>query len=59
MTLPEWRRVSAKPASEAEDASTMADLTAEREAVEASVDVANATAEFMERITALRSAVAG
>jgi hypothetical protein len=60
MTLPEWRRVSAKPASEAEDAaSTIADLTAEREAVEASRGRSQRHAEFMERITALRSAVAG
>jgi hypothetical protein len=35
------------------------DLTAEREEVEATLDVANATSEFVEPITALRSTVAG
>ena len=35
------------------------DLTAEREQVESAEDVMNATSEFMERIAALTSAVAG
>jgi Recombinase/Recombinase zinc beta ribbon domain/Resolvase, N terminal domain len=60
MTVDEWRRVAAVPASEAEAAAgAIADLTAEREQVEAIVDVAEATGEFLERIAALRSAVAG
>jgi DNA invertase Pin-like site-specific DNA recombinase len=60
MTLDEWRRVAAVPASEAEAAGlAIDDLTAEREAVEATGDVADATGEFVERMTALRAAVAG
>jgi site-specific DNA recombinase len=60
MTLDEWRRVAAVPQSEAEAAAgAIADVTAEREQVEATLDIADATGEFMERITALRSTVAG
>ena len=48
------------PQREAEAAVlAIADLTAERDEVEAMLDVADAAGEFMERIAALRSAVAG
>jgi Recombinase zinc beta ribbon domain/Recombinase len=60
MTLDEWRRVAAPPQREAEAAAgAITDLTAEREAVEATGDVMDATGEFVERMTALRAAVAG
>ena len=60
MTLDEWRRVVAVPQREAEAAAlAIDDLTAEREQVEATLDVADAAGEFMERIAALRAAVAG
>ena len=60
MTLDEWRRVVAVPASEAEAAAgAIADLTAERAAVEDAMDVEDATGEFLERMTALRAAAAG
>ena len=60
MTLDEWRRVAATPQSEAEAAAgAIADLTAERDAVEATEDIIDATDEAMERIAALRAAVAG
>jgi DNA invertase Pin-like site-specific DNA recombinase len=60
LTLDEWRRLAAVPQLEAEAAAgAIADLTAEREAVEATLDVADATGEFVERIAALRVAVAG
>ena len=48
------------PQREAEAAAlAIDDLTAEREQVEASEDVMDATSEFMARITELRAAVAG
>ena len=60
MTLDEWRRVAAVPASEAEAAAgAIADLTAERATVEDASDVEDATGEFLERMTALRAAAAG
>jgi hypothetical protein len=60
MTLDEWRRLSAVPQREAEAAAlAIEDLTVEREQVESALDVADAAGEFVERIAALRSAVAG
>ena len=60
MTLEEWRRVVAVPQREAEAvALALDDLTAEREQVESAADVIDATSEFMERMAALRAAVAG
>ena len=58
--MEEWRRVVAVPQREAEAvALALDDLTAEREQVESAADVIDATSEFMERLTALRAAVAG
>lgn len=58
MALDEWRRVAAVPQREAEAASlAIEDLTAEREQIEATVEVEDATGEFMERIAALRAAL--
>jgi Recombinase/Recombinase zinc beta ribbon domain len=60
LTLAEWRRLSEVPQREAEAAQlAIDDLTAEREQVEATLDIADATGEFAERITALRATVAG
>jgi hypothetical protein len=60
LTLDEWRRLAAVPQREAEAAAlALDDLTAEREQIDASLDVADAAAEFVERLTALRAAVAG
>ena len=60
LTLDEWRRLAAVPQREAEAAAlAIADLTAEREQVEATLNTADAAGEFMERIAALRAAVAG
>jgi site-specific DNA recombinase len=60
LTLDEWRRLVAVPQREGEAAQlAIADLTAEREQVESIDDVLDATSEFMERIAALRAAVAG
>ena len=60
LTLDEWRRLAAVPQREAEAAAlALDDLTAEREQIDATLDVADATAEFVERLTALRAAVAG
>ena len=60
LTLPEWRGWPQSPQREAEAAAlAIEDLTAEREEIEATLDVADATSEFMERIAALRASVAG
>ena len=60
LTLDEWRRLSTVPLLEAEAAAgAIADLTAVREPVESVDDVMDATGEAMERIAALRAAVAG
>ncbi len=53
-------RLAAVPQREAEAAAlAIADLTAEREQIETTLDIADAAGEFMERMTALRAAVAG
>jgi Recombinase/Recombinase zinc beta ribbon domain len=60
LTLDEWRRLAAVPQREGEAAAlAIEDLTAEREQVEATLDVADAAGEFIERIAELRAAVAG
>ena len=60
LTLDEWRRLAAVPQREAEAAAfAIADLTAEREQVEATLNTADAAGEFMERMAALRAAAAG
>jgi hypothetical protein len=60
LTLGEWRRLAAVPQSEAEAAAlAIADLTAEREEIEATLNTADAAGEFMERMAALRAAAAG
>ena len=60
LTVAEWRRLSAVPQREAEAAQlAIDDLTAEREAVESVEEVMDVTGEAMERIAALRAAVAG
>jgi DNA invertase Pin-like site-specific DNA recombinase len=59
-TLDEWRRLAAVPQREVEAAQlALADLTAERDAVESAVDAIDVAGDFLERITALRSTVAG
>lgn len=60
LTLEEWRRLAAVPQREVEAAElALADLTAERDEVESAVDVLDVAGDFLERITALRSTVAG
>ncbi len=60
LTLDEWRRLAAVPRREAEAAAlAIADLTAEREPVESTLNTADAAGEFMERMAALRAAAAG
>jgi hypothetical protein len=60
MPLEQWRRVVAP--AEANKAQAQADIDAlldEREQVEGTLEVADAAGEFVERIAALRAAVAG
>ena len=60
LTLDEWRRLAAVPQREAAAAAlAIADLTVEREQVEATLNTADAAGEFMERMAALRAAAAG
>ncbi len=60
LTLDEWRRLAAVPQREAAAAVlAIADLTVEREQVEATLNTADAAGEFMERMAALRAAAAG
>jgi hypothetical protein len=50
LTLDEWRRLSEVPERDAANAAlSRQDLTAEREEIEASVDLVDATGEFMQR----------
>jgi site-specific DNA recombinase len=60
LTMDEWHRVSAVPQQEAAAAAlALEDLARERSAIEESADAIDASAEFRERISALRAAVAG
>jgi hypothetical protein len=60
LALDKWQRVIAPAEANKEQAQADLDsLLAEREQVEATLEVADATGEFVERITALRAAVAG
>jgi site-specific DNA recombinase len=60
LALDKWQRVVAPAEANKEQAQVDLDaLLAEREHVAAKHDVADATGEFVERITALRAAVAG
>ena len=60
LTVEEWRRLAAVPQRDAEAAAlAIDDLTAERDQIDATLNTADAAGEFMERISALRAAVAG
>jgi site-specific DNA recombinase len=60
LTLEEWRRLAAVPQREAEAAElALADLMAERDEVASAVDAIDVADDLLERITALRSTVAG